>query len=360
VTTSPVTHTITLSIFGTYNGVREAGALTLHPPPPPPVISSVTLDPAELVGGYPTTGTVTLSGPAPSGGAVIELESGIAAAADVPPTVTIPAGATSATFPVATSPVSSTTSFSIHARYNGGQPVLGPLTLHPTSWLPVISSVTLNPAAVTGGESTTGTVTLSGAAPPGGATIELEVGVAAAASVPATVTVPAGATSATFPVTTSPVTSTITFSIFATYNGGEPVPGALTLHPPTCTQPVAASLTTYTPPGGSPSQHVQFVAQCGNLAGLDRIRIDTEGTEQQFIGWHAHTPSACTTPSPGPWYYVSCPVKSDRRICLILDVFPTEAEGDQFNLRLERSDGSVIQQTPLIVGPEQPPCPIGS
>ena len=75
----------------------------------------------------------------------------------------VAAGATKATFAITTSAVGSTTALTISATYNGTQTAT--LTVNP----PTLSSVTLSPAAVTGGTSTTGTVKLGGAAPAGGA-----------------------------------------------------------------------------------------------------------------------------------------------------------------------------------------------
>src|SRR5215469_1460280 len=60
----------------------------------------------------------------------------------------------------------------------------------------VAVSVTLNPTSVVGGNSSQGTVTLSGAAPTGGATVTLSSSNTAAAKVPTNVVVPAGSTTA--------------------------------------------------------------------------------------------------------------------------------------------------------------------
>jgi len=81
-----------------------------------------------------------------------------------------------------------------------------------------VSSVTLNPASVPAVVSTTGTVTLSAAAPSGGAVVKLSTSNNSLAQVPATVTVPAKARSATFTITTSPATSQQTATITGTYN----------------------------------------------------------------------------------------------------------------------------------------------
>src|ERR1700704_3190915 len=80
-----------------------------------------------------------------------------------------------------------------------------------------LSSVSLNPTSVAGGNSSTGTVALSGAAPTGGAQVALSSN-NGAASVPSSVTVPAGGTSATFTVSTSAVLVSTSVTISASYN----------------------------------------------------------------------------------------------------------------------------------------------
>jgi len=87
---------------------------------PPPTVTSLTLDPSSVLGGPlgSSTGTVTLSGPAPAGGAQVALFSSNLSAATVPGTVTVPAGATSATFTVNTSVVVISASVTISASYN--------------------------------------------------------------------------------------------------------------------------------------------------------------------------------------------------------------------------------------------------
>ncbi len=81
-----------------------------------------------------------------------------------------------------------------------------------------VSSVTLTPASVPAVVSTKGTVTLSAAAPSGGAIVKLSTSNTSLAQVPATVTVPAKARSATFTITTSTATSQQTATITGTYN----------------------------------------------------------------------------------------------------------------------------------------------
>jgi uncharacterized repeat protein (TIGR01451 family) len=62
--------------------------------------------PSTVTGGCQnSTGTVTLTGAAPTGGATVTLQSADPAAASAPPSVVVPQGQTSATFPVTTAPV---------------------------------------------------------------------------------------------------------------------------------------------------------------------------------------------------------------------------------------------------------------
>src|SRR2546422_183491 len=181
-------------------------------------LSSLTLNPTSVVGGNSSTGTVTLSGAAPSGGAIVALSSSNTTAARVPSSVTVAAGATSATFTVSTSAVTASTTVSISGAY-GGVTRSASLTVTPAPPpAPTLSSLTLNPANVFGGQSSTGTVTLTGPAPAGGAQVFLSSN-NGAARVPSSVMVPAGATSATFTVNTSFVLISTSATISASYNG---------------------------------------------------------------------------------------------------------------------------------------------
>jgi hypothetical protein len=82
-----------------------SGCTVSQPPPSPPpsatpTLTALTVSPTDVIGGDPATGTVTLSAAAPAGGFVVDLTSDNPAAATVPPSVTVPAAATRATFPV--------------------------------------------------------------------------------------------------------------------------------------------------------------------------------------------------------------------------------------------------------------------
>ena len=93
-----------------------------------------------------------------------------------------------------------------------------------------LSSLALNPTTVTGGNPSTGTVTLSGAAPAGGQVVTLGSSHVSVATVPSSVTVGAGATSASFTVTTSAVT-TSTNVVISGASGGVTRSADLTVSP---------------------------------------------------------------------------------------------------------------------------------
>lgn len=93
---------------------------------------------------------------------------------------------------------------------------------------PSLSALTLSQTTVVGGNPVTGTVTLTSAAPSGGTDVALSSNNTAAATVPPSVAVPAGSTSAQFTVTTNVVTSSQSSTIIGTA-GGETRSSTLTV-----------------------------------------------------------------------------------------------------------------------------------
>jgi len=165
-------------------------------------IASMSANPSSVVRGSSSVVTVTLSAPAPTGGAMVLLYSPYVA---VPASVTVAEGATSADFTISTSlSTEGTVPAWIYASY-GGSGCSTMLTLTPAS--ASVSSLSFNPTTVPGGAGSIGTVTLNVAAPAGGTMIGLSSSNPAVATVPASVTVAAGATSANFTVSTSLVTT---------------------------------------------------------------------------------------------------------------------------------------------------------
>ena len=103
-----------------------------------------------------------------------------------------------------------------------------------------ISALTLTPTTVTGGNSASGTVTLSAKAATS-TTVALTSN-NASATVPATVTVPAGATSASFTISTKQVTAAVSAIVRATLNGTSRS-ATLKINPPTTTTGDTVTIT---------------------------------------------------------------------------------------------------------------------
>jgi FG-GAP-like repeat len=104
-----------------------------------------------------------------------------------------------------------------------------------------LSSVAASPSSVTGGNTATGTVRLTSAAPTGGFAVTLSSS-SGTATVPAGVTVPAGATTATFPITTSAVTSSTAVTITASA-GSVARTTTLTVTPPASSATLTVTAT---------------------------------------------------------------------------------------------------------------------
>lgn len=175
-------------------------------------LRAVSVSPSSVTGGQTASGTVILTTAAPAEGIVVDLSTGDAAVT-LPATVTVAAGSTSANFTLNTSPVGTTTTATITASYNGINQNTA-LAVKP----PVLSSLALNPTAVGGGSTSTGTVVLSGNVPFGGIAVTISSSRPGRAVVPPTVTVPAGNSSATFTVNTTAGAKT-SATISASYSG---------------------------------------------------------------------------------------------------------------------------------------------
>jgi len=117
-----------------------------------------------------------------------------------------------------------------------------------------VRALNLSPSSITGGRSAHGTVVLTAAAPAPGIVIELSAD-DRAVTVPATVRVAGGATSAAFTVTTLPVGATTTAMITGKHDGVSKTVG-LAVKPPLLT---SISLNPMAVAGGSTSTAtVQF------------------------------------------------------------------------------------------------------
>jgi hypothetical protein len=176
------------------------------------IISSLSVDPSQVRDGATATGTVTLAFPDP-GPTNVLLFSGDTSVATVPASVTVPAGATSATFPIATNAAAPPTIVQITA-WVGNTPRSANLSVNPARPAgPSLSAVSLIPRTVTGSSPATGTVTFTG--PTDGANVQLSTSNPALVQVPAETVVNQGKASKAFPVTTAAVSATTTVTITA-------------------------------------------------------------------------------------------------------------------------------------------------
>ena len=286
----PVPSPVTVTITAIGNGIQTANMTVL-----PPSLTGVAVNPTSVVGGSPSTGTVTLDSPASVLGVTVTLSSNNTTAATVPASVNVASGSTTATFTVTTNAVSSATPVTITATADVPQTANltvnpsgpGPMTIPLRLILPAggtssgtapatgivlsLSSNTISatmPAAnsgpggsskdtgsvpvtptvggtpsnalnlelslttVTVGSTSIGTVTLSSAAPTGGVIVTLSSDNTAVATVPASVTIEEGSTTATFAVKTGAVTAPSSANISATY-GDETQKVSVTVTPST-------------------------------------------------------------------------------------------------------------------------------
>jgi hypothetical protein len=115
----------------------------------------------------------------------------------------------------------------------------------PTPPAVTLASISLAGSSIVGGTSVQGTASLSGNAPSGGATVNLTSSNTAVATVPASVGITAGATSAPFTVSTTSVGASTPVMISGSFNGGTMQSASLTVTP----VPLVASFVVSGPSG---------------------------------------------------------------------------------------------------------------
>jgi glucose/arabinose dehydrogenase len=165
-----------------------------------------------------------------------------------------------------------------------------PATLTATYALrPPPSSVLANPPSVVGGTGSTGSVTLSGPAPPSGADVALSSS-SPSAIVPALVHVDPGATTATFAISTTAVASQTAVTLTGNYGNGSAA-GGLTLEPPTNVPP-AVSIT-------SPASGATFTAPAS--ISIQATASDSDGTVTRVDFYSNGVLLGSATSAPYAW-----------------------------------------------------------
>ena len=179
-----------------------------------PAFYNFLINPATVVGSVSSTGTAYLVGIAGPSGITANLSSANAVAV-VPASVTVSSGSTKASFSIATSAVATKTTAKITAT-SGSATAAAVLTVTPE----IPSSLSFSPTSIVGGLSTTGTVKMAGPAPVDTAvTLAVVSGASAITSMPASVNVLAGSSSASFTISTSVVNASTTIKLSASANG---------------------------------------------------------------------------------------------------------------------------------------------
>jgi uncharacterized protein (TIGR03437 family) len=214
---------------GTFLGVSGAGGVISVGS----TVSGLQCTPASVSSGGTANCTVTISPPAPSGGASVGLSSSNTAAFTVPASVVVSANATTASFTATAKTVTSNQSSTLTASLNGVAQAFG-LTVTPPAATVTVTSLQCAPATVSSAGTSTCTVTLSAAAPSGGASVGLSSSNTAAVTVPTAVTVSANATTGSFTATAKTVTSNQSSILTASLNGGSAT-SSLTVTPPAVT-----------------------------------------------------------------------------------------------------------------------------
>lgn len=163
ITSNPTATDVAVTVTATFPTATRSGSLTVLASPQ---LASLVLAPTAVGGGNASVATVTLTGPAPTGGAVVTVTSDAPAVATVPATVVIPVGSWIATFAVATAPQTSFGSATISASYRNKtrtaqlttMPVVGP----PMNQPPVVNAGPDETVMLPGAATLTSTVTDDG------------------------------------------------------------------------------------------------------------------------------------------------------------------------------------------------------
>lgn len=168
---------------------------------------------SSVVGGKQVSITVQISRKAPTGGAKVTLKSSNSSLLPVPSSVTIPAGKIVASLKVTAAGTTSNTPVTLTATYSGST-ATKVVTVKSTG-LQTFSA----PSSIKGGQTVTVKVSLSAAAPAGGAKVTLTSSNATAFPLPASITIPAGSTSASTSVIAGAPTANTSITLTATWSG---------------------------------------------------------------------------------------------------------------------------------------------
>jgi hypothetical protein len=257
VTTGPIANnSVTVTASG--GSYSQSAGIQIYPVNTPQ-LTGLSLGVASIQGGQSVTGTLSLSGPVGLAGGTVNLASSSPNVVQVPSTVALSFGQSSASINVSTLGVTSQQSGTITATFANS-------TASATLLVNPAVTVTLSPAAVVGGTPVTGTVSLAQAAT-ANATVSLQSSDSKVALVPNSVIVPAGQLSASFTVSTNTVISPLMIIITASYAAATGT-SALTVNPAGLPTPISLTLNPLTIQGGSNSTGTVTISAPAPTAGL--------------------------------------------------------------------------------------------
>lgn len=219
VTVSPVTVNTMVTLSATFGGRTLTASTVLLPPWNPSDSLTLTAEQAGPAYGLDTglEYEALLSNPAPASGETVTFSSPSASLELQNTTYEIPPGDDDAYVDVNIANVTGPVNTTLVATVDGVEASL-PVTIEPG-----LASFTDVPATVTGGQSFTATVNLAG--PVGAATTVTLQSTVGILSVPGSVVIPAGDSSASFTATTVAVTADTTVNIYA-YLGTTSLPSS--------------------------------------------------------------------------------------------------------------------------------------
>lgn len=190
-------------------------------------VTALTVSPASVINGAISVGKVTLNA-TPSVYQVVQLSAVPNTSLSFPSSVIVRAGSKSGSFSVRTNTVASPTDVTITATLNNSKKT-AVLTIIPPPL--TLSSLTVSPGSVMNGAAAIGTINLSRAAPKGGQIVTLGITPRESLSLPASITVKAGAASSTFNILTKTVDAPVNATIVATIQNNSQKTAQLTINP---------------------------------------------------------------------------------------------------------------------------------
>lgn len=205
ITTNAVDTAQTVTITVDWQNAENLATMVVNPP----VLSGLQYNSSTVVGGNQIVVTVNLSGPAGPSGLTASITSDNADA-QVPPTVPISAGNSSAQFSIVTKGVDTTEGANVQVTVGATTDPIA-VTINPAT----LTKLVVSPSTTVGGNVLPAGVYLNGRAGPSGVAVSVSSDNTSAASVPLIVNISAQTVVGAFKVTTYPVSSQQTANITA-------------------------------------------------------------------------------------------------------------------------------------------------